>query len=128
MPYFQSVKGQLVLCGIILAASVGCRSASNQLSTFEWAAPATKPIASAQTPAPPTVETAVANSDPQSSSDDTVNAEVAANEPPSKNDPLYGYYPKDDASDETDTSGPASRLGSFPSNSSGGCTSGCCSK
>jgi hypothetical protein len=126
MPCFQSVKGQLVLCGIILAASVGCRSASNQLSTFEWAAPATKPIASAQTSAPPTVETAVANSDPQSSVDGTANPAVAANEQPSKDDPLFGYYPKDDASDETDKSGPAPRLRSFPSSSSSGCTSGCC--
>jgi hypothetical protein len=106
-----SLTGSLILSGIVVASAIGCRTAGNSFSKLESAAPVAKPIA--------TVETPRAAEGPAGSG-------VAANEPPWKSDPPYGYYPKDDGTDEIDTSVPASRFGSLPTNSSAGYTAGCC--
>lgn len=132
-PMFRSPPiGVLAIGGVVLA-TLGCRNAGNVIPAFKWAAPSNRvpaeaPVAMSDQPPEPTssqLSAPIAGS--------TAGNEVSPNAASAKDDPLHGFYPEDLPESTNSTSGFVSsgyssvpRTGSFPSNSSAGCTSGCC--
>jgi hypothetical protein len=128
------VRSVLILSGFMLATSTGCRTASKPFSGSVWAPADATRVASASPVAQPSSQDLSSNSNSETA-DARSKLGAGVNEQQSEKDPLSGFYPKDDTSDLTTSTGPSSgngtsqsipRTGSFSSSSSRGCTSGCC--
>lgn len=126
--------------GTITAATLGCRSASNAIPRFKWAAPSNRVPAETSVAMGDKSQQVAAERIAAPTAGSATTSEVRAGERSSNEDSLRGFYPEDLPESTNSARGFAStgyasgagssssvsRTGSFPSSSSSGCTSGCC--
>ena len=120
----------------MLLATAGCQSTRNFIPGFGWR---TRPATSVASSTP---TTSTAMSQPIVASANSTGEGDADSAAPREKDPLYGYYPNDEAvagtsaggaaspgwSSDPGSSRPTRGTDSFTSSSSGSCSSGCCSR